>query len=130
MGFGWFDSKVWKANDLKFYEYDGDWIFLFKMIMSKKRGIDYFPRGINEILSEHKLVPFMGIEKNLMLVYDRDFRFYFGKSGAQYKNIVEAALKQAKKSGLMDKLINKYWGHVFDDLAVDKRIEIKLKTPK
>jgi hypothetical protein len=131
-GFGknWFDVNVWKANNLKYYEVDGDWTVIYNMVAVGGRGIDYFSRGMNEIVAESKAHGNLEIEKNLVLVYDRDFKFYLGKSGAAYKDVIETALKKAKASGLIDRLIRKHWAADFTALNFDKRIKIILKTPK
>ncbi len=130
-GFGknWFDVKVWNANNLKSYEMDGDWRRLYLMVAHRNRGIDYFSRGFNEIMIEAQTQPALDIEQRLMLIYDRDFRFYLSPSAAKYKQILEESLTKAKKSGLMDKLIRKHWSKSFSQLNFDKRIKIRLKTP-
>ncbi|MBF0312754.1 MAG: hypothetical protein HQK50_04585 [Oligoflexia bacterium] len=109
---GWFDVDVWKKNDLKFYEKDGSWDpELYLMVAAKNRGIDYLSRGVNEIIKESTLPQASGliIEKKLLFVYDSDFIFYLSKSGGKYKKDLELALNKAKRSGLMKKIINKYF---------------------
>jgi len=129
-GFGknWFDVKVWRENNLKYIEKDGEWRNLYRMV-GANRGIDYFSRGFNEIASEARLHPNLDIEKRLMLIYDRDFRFYLSPSAAKYKEILEDSLKKAKSSGLMDKLIRKHWADAFSELTFDGRVKIRLKAP-
>ncbi len=82
-GINWFDARVWKKNKLKYQEVDGEWRHIYPMVASKNRGIDYFSRGFNEIMLEIKLRPDLEIEKRLMLIYDRDFRFYLSPSTAK-----------------------------------------------
>jgi hypothetical protein len=72
----------------------------------------------------------LDIEERLVLIYNRDFIFYLSKPAAQYKEILEKALKQAKKSGLIDKLIHQYRVRDFNTLHLDKLIQIRLKIPK
>jgi len=130
-GFGksWFDINIWKENKLKHYVQDGEWRLLYKMLANKSRGVDYFSRGFTEILSEAKLHPELDIEKQLVFVYERDFIFYLSPSTSKYADIIEKAMLSANKSGLMDKLIKKYWDNDFKKLNYEKRIKIKLKTP-
>lgn len=130
-GFGknWFDVKVWKANNLKYREQSGEWRHLYKMVGSGGRGIDYFSRGVTEILPEYKThKDYLDIEQNLMLVYDRDFKFYLSKANADKKAILEKALSKAKETGLIDKLVRKHWSEDFKNLDIDNRTIIKLKT--
>ena len=128
-GKGWFDVNVWQQNDLPYKEVDGEWRNIYSMMAKGDRGIDYFSRGFNEIVSEAEANPELEIEERLMLIYDRDFRFYLSVENAEHKEMVEDALKQAKKSGLMDQLIREYWAEDFDTLKFDERTKIKLDTP-
>lgn len=132
MGKNWFDVDVWKENNLKYKEEDGSWKSIFERI-PYARGLDYFSRGINEILTESLEYPDLAIEQRLVLIYDRDFLFYLSKkgthAGAPYKEIIEQAIKQAKNSGLIDRLIEKHWGYDFRILGLDERVKIHLKTP-
>lgn len=133
MGKNWFDVKIWKANKLKYKEHEGNWKAIFKMI-PKRPDYNYFSRGINEILTESKQYPLLAIENNLVLIYDRDIRFYLSKtgkySGEKYKVIIEGALVKAEESGLIEKLVRKYWANDFKVLKFDKRIKLNLVTPK
>ncbi|MBK7000292.1 MAG: ABC transporter substrate-binding protein [Rhodoferax sp.] len=129
LGKGWFDVSVWNESGLPVLEQGGEWKYLYKMIASKDRGIDYFPRGAIEILAEAKEQPSLAIEPNLLLVYPRDFIFYLSKPNALLQPILEAALKQAEKSGLQKKLIDEYFGPQIATLHLDKRTRINLKNP-
>ncbi|WP_157443021.1 hypothetical protein [Colwellia piezophila] len=132
MGVRWFDAKVWQINGLPYHEHEGNWEAIFKMLV-RGRGIDYFARGINEITLEVSRYPELQIEQNLLFIYDRDFRFYLSKTGTnageKYKNVISLALKKAKESGLIDRLIRKYWGSDIESLNHAKRIKIYLSLP-
>lgn len=130
LGVNWFDVKVWQANNLKYYKQDGEWRVLYKKVAEGKYGVDYFSRGFNEIVAESKLYPELDIEQRLVLIYDRDFRFYLSRPAAHYKNVLEEALHHARESGLMDKLVYKYWAEAFEALHLDQRVKIYLETPK
>ncbi|KPA09620.1 conserved hypothetical protein, secreted [Candidatus Magnetomorum sp. HK-1] len=133
MGKKWIDAKVWKANNLKYIEHNGIWRSIFLMIPAG-RVYNYFSRGINEIIDESKQYPDLDIEKRLIFIYDRDFRFYLSKTGEnagqKYKKVLKLALKNAKKNGIIEDLIIKYWGNDFKTLNYDTRIKIPLITPK
>jgi len=132
MGLGWFDASVWQANNLPYKEYTGNWKSIFKMT-ANGREFDYFARGINEITLEHKQYPELQIENQLLFIYDRDFRFYLSKaglnSGKKYETIISLALKTAKESGLIKRLVNKYWSKEIELLNYEKRIKINLSLP-
>ncbi len=133
MGKKWFDAGVWKLNNMKYIEESGNWQKIFKLI-AKSRGNYYFPRGLNEILEESKSYPDLAIESRLALIYDRDFYFYLSKTGinagAKFKDTIEHSLKKAKDSGLIEKLVKKYWKNDLKTLQYDKRVKIYLKTPE
>lgn len=129
-GVNWFDVKVWKHNALKYETVDGDWHVIYGMLAAGNRKIDYFSRGVNEIIAEAKLHPELEIEKRLLLVYEHDFFFYMDKTdGARYKDIIEKALIKAKSTGLMDKLLRKYFLESIDQIGYKKRLKIKLQKP-
>ena len=98
------------------------------------RTYNYFARGLNEIIVESQEYPDLEIEQRLVLIYDRDFQFYMskrsGNAGESYRQLLETAIKRAKKSGLIEKLVRKYWGHDIDTLNYDQRTKIYLKTPQ
>lgn len=133
LGKGWFDGRVWKENNLSYKENYGNWTSIFKMIMAG-RDYHYFPRGLNEIMVEARQFPELSVEKKLVLIYDRDFRFYLSKegpnAGKKYQDILSSVMNKAKQSGLIDRLIRKYWGNDFDALNYDQRQKIYLETPK
>ncbi|WP_051303118.1 hypothetical protein [Psychromonas aquimarina] len=133
LGKKWFDVRVWQENELAYKEHSGSWKQIFRMIELGTRH-NYFPRGINEILVEAAEYPNLAIEKRLVLIYDRDFRFYLSNTGinagSRYKAVIEQALKKARESGLIKRLIKKYWGSEFEILDYDNRIKILLQTPE
>jgi hypothetical protein len=129
LGKGWFDVAIWDTNKLSYLEQSGDWRQLFNMLAAQNRGVDYLPRGASEIAAEALLHPDLVIEPNLLLIYQRDFVFYLSKANAGMKPMIEAALKQAEKSGLQKKLIDEYFGSTLQQLNMDKRVRIRLTTP-
>tara|TARA_R110001583_G_scaffold21088_1_gene80252 strand:- start:18080 stop:18895 length:816 start_codon:yes stop_codon:yes gene_type:complete len=132
MGRGWFDVDIWEKNQLKYKESSGNWKSIFKMI-PYGRDYHYISRGVNEIISEATQYPDLEIEKKLVFIYDRDFYFYLSKtgthSGNEFKNIIEKAMINAEKSGLIKKLNEKYWPDVLKQLNYDSRIKIHLEMP-
>ncbi len=130
-GFGknWFDVRVWSANNLRYYEQEGDWKVLYRMVEAGNRGVDYFSRGINEIVAEAPQYPNLDVEQNLMLVYDRDFQFFVAPGNRDLVPILTRALNQARQSGLIDRLVRKHYAEVFSRWGFERRIKIQLQTP-
>ena len=129
LGEGWFDINIWRRNNLKHIIFDGEWRKLYKPLTKGNRGIDYFPRGANEIAYDLVAHPELQIESNLLLTYDRDFWFYLSPQAEKFKDIIYLSLKRAKEEGLIDKLIDQHWGGITKQLNLLNRIELSLETP-
>ncbi|RDH43861.1 hypothetical protein B9G39_10625 [Zooshikella ganghwensis] len=129
LGKSWYDAEVWKANALNYNPLEGDWRQVYKPLALGNRGVDYFPRGVNEILNEAAEHPDLMIEPRLALIYHRDFIFYLAKPYISYKDVIEKALKKAERSGLQAKLLNKHWGHTTRTLKLNSRVHLYLETP-
>ncbi|HOO34310.1 MAG TPA: hypothetical protein PK466_02385 [Thermotogota bacterium] len=133
IGAGWFDIDVWKANDLKYFEKAGDWGTVYLMLEAG-RNFDYIPRGMNEIVAEAAGHPGLAIEKNLVLIYNRDYIYYISRAdveaGEQLAEKLTKIMTQAKESGLIDKMVDEFWGEDFKVLQYESRIKLILKTPE
>lgn len=133
MGKGWFDVDVWKANNLEYLEFSGNWKFIFKMV-ALGRSFDYFSRGFSEIVAESKIYPELEIEKRLMLIYNRDFFFYLStqgeNAGITHHAVLSKALSKSNQTGLTDQIVRKHWGNDFYTLNHDERIQLHLNTPQ
>ncbi len=130
-GKGWYDVSVWKENNLAFYEKSGDYRLIFNML-NNKRNFDYFSRGTLEILTERKQHPTLDVEKNLLLVYDNDFKYFFSEGNEDKKAIIEKALQKAKRSGLIDRMLQEYFPEVYSEKGTNllNRRQIMLSSPK
>lgn len=129
LGAHWFDISVWRANQLPYRVQSGDWSHIYDMLRVGGRGIDYFPRGVNEVLSEAEQHPGLMIEPHLLLTYNRDFRFYVSAPYAKDVPAITRALRQAQASGLMARLRREYWGNLAQALDLPGRQRINLFTP-
>lgn len=129
-GKNWYDSKVWEANSLKYTVVDGEWRQIYRFLKLEKVGVDYFSRGFTEIVTEAGQHPYLDIEQKLVFIYERDFIFYLSDNAKKYKPILEKALINAKETGLMDSLIQKYWKDDFEKLEYENRTKIFLKLPE
>ncbi|MGE5371285.1 MAG: hypothetical protein ACM3QZ_04780 [Solirubrobacterales bacterium] len=130
IGANWFDGKVWKANNLLYVGITGDWKLIYGMLKAGDRGIDYFPRGANEIWDEYAAHPELDIEKNLILKYDRDFHVYLGKNSPALKPVLESALQKAQADGTINRLVQKHYAKQLNLIQYDNRKVINLNTPE
>lgn len=121
MGSGWVDARIWQANRLAVLEHPGDWTQIYRLAASRQRGIDYFPRGAIEVLGEALEHPELEIEPRLLLDYHTDFYFYLHRSQAPLKPLIEAALAEARRSGLQQHLFNRYHQGIAERLKLSKR---------
>ncbi|MEF1282526.1 hypothetical protein QTN94_00705 [Vibrio sp. M250220] len=128
MGINWYDAKVWQNNGLNVYLQDGEWRVLYNLLTTDGK-VNYFPRGLNEIVTESQQNPHLAIEQRLILVYERDFKFYLSPNMAPYRHKIEQALLNAKRSGLIDRLVEKYWGEDIKQIKPEQRVVIKLALP-
>lgn len=133
-GEGWTDVSIWKYNDLKYYEKSGDYRLIFDMLASRRRNIDYFSRSVMEIINEADSYPKLEIEPHLLFVYENiDFKFFFSPKAVEKKEIVEAAILEAKASGLIDELLEEFYPKIFastDGLNLANRVELDLNVPE
>ena len=127
-GEGWFDATVWKKNGLPVHEFPHQFSLIYSMVSIGNRGVDYLPRGANEIVTEAHRHGKLSVEKNLLFYYDRDMRFYLSPHAAAYKSIVENALKAAEASGLKRRLIDQTFGSDIKTLNLAQRRRIQLQT--
>lgn len=128
-GQGWFDVAVWKANGLAVHEQSGDWRTLYKMVAAGDRKVDYLSRGVTEIVPEAAANPELVIEKNLLLVYERDFRFYLAPKNKDYAKPLESGLKLLLQNGRHAALMKAHFGETLQTLGVEGRRKITLATP-
>lgn len=127
----WTDAEIWRINGLKSKLYDWSWQEIFRDLHDESSGIDYFPRGINEIVSEIKFYPRLALEQSLVLIYDRDLSFYVShhnKNNA-LTNLLKTAITKAHQSGLIKRLVTEFWGTALTDVNFAKRRQLLLSLP-
>ncbi|WLQ15053.1 hypothetical protein O5O45_03795 [Hahella aquimaris] len=129
IGKTWYDRRVWEHNRLPVMIFDGDWTAAFRPLAQGNRGIDYFPRGANEIIRESHKYPGLDIEKNLLLQYQSDFYFYLSHDAQDHADAMTDSMNRARSSGLIDRLIQKYWGEDLAELNLSQRRVIHLDAP-
>ena len=128
-GSGWYDTEIWRANDLGAMVIEGDWSSIYGMLSHGGRGFDYFSRGLTEISTDERLHPELDVEQNLLFTYEGDFRFYLSASASRYRDVIEDSLKKAVASGLLHKLIVKHFSGDLDKYRLASRTVLKLTSP-
>ncbi len=128
-GEGWFDSEVWQKNQLPYIEINGNTDKIYNMLASKRRGFDYFSRGVNEVITEARAYPQLSIEQRLLLIYPMDIYFYLPKSAVKLQKVLTAVLHKAKAEGLINRLIKKHWGDLEQQLQLSQRKKVYLNLP-
>lgn len=133
-GRGWADVDIWKANNIPYFEkQNGNWEAIFIMMAKKTRGIDYFSRGVIEIIPELENIIkknnyALEVEPNLLFQYKLDFFIYVNKKNEELNKLIEEALIHARDTGLMDKIVEEYWKKDFETLHVKDRRVIEIKN--
>lgn len=128
-GFGrdWTDVEIWKKNKLPYFEKEnGNWEAIFIMMAKKTRGIDYFSRGVIEIIPEMENIVkknnyAIEIETNLLFQYNLDFLMYLNKKNDKKNEIIKEALEYARDTGLMEKVVKQHWRKNLEELNLKNR---------
>lgn len=126
LGAGWVDATVWKAAGLPVYEHDAPWRTIYAMVAAGNRRVDYLPRGAIEVLEEARAHPGLTVEPRLLLDYKADFSFYLGASAANYRPIIERALREAEVTGLKARLVDEAFGKDISTLDLNRRIRLHM----
>ncbi|WP_157046983.1 hypothetical protein [Maridesulfovibrio salexigens] len=125
----WFDNRVWEENGLKHIAV-ADWQLIYCMLSRTNRNVDYFPRSVLEAQEEIRTYSDLVIVPNILFSYDKNVIIYLSPKRRELKPILEKALQNAQSSGLIDKLVDKYYGQDIKSLEIDKRTVFQLKTPE
>lgn len=129
MGPNWLDYQIWTHNDLPVSALPGDWTRLFRMVAAGGRGIDYLPRGANEIAVESPR-PGLVVEQNLALVYQKDHILYVSPQRRELYRILNRVLPEAEASGLIHQLVRQHYAEVYEPpVSLGDRRVIDLELP-
>ena len=133
-GENWFDVRVWEANQLDYAIIPGEWRRVYNILSSERRrikaGYDYFSLGSLQITREAAPYPDLAKEPRLLLIYDRDFKYYVRQDNPDLHQKVMQALQGADASGLLDEKIQEYYGAELEALSLESRLRIHLALPE
>lgn len=131
-GFGqqWFDVTVWRNNRLECIEFGGDYQRIFTMVARGNRDVDYFPRGLTEILSEVENRPGLTVEPHLLFRYQNDHVFYLSRNLSDLAPRLIEALQTMAEQGAIRTRAHAYWAARMEALKLDQRVVIDLAVPE
>ena len=128
-GVGWADTTIFRHNNLKVQEIDNyDGIFL--MVISGR--IDFFCRGVNEILGEIEQFSHLKdltIDEQFLLVYPLPRFFYFNSKNTLAKERIALGLQRAYADGSLQSLWKANFQPSLALVSLDKRKVIQLENP-
>lgn len=129
-GLGWSDVEIYSFNKIPTIlppTFEG----LFGMLATKR--FDCLPLGIDEINSiyESKVttIPMLGIEQSLQIYYDFPIYLYVSAKYPRIAERLKAGMKKIQANGKLDRLFKRYFHGIHDNLHLNKRRVICLKSP-
>lgn len=128
-GVGWLDSDILKYNGFNVKEVS-NYTGLFKMTALGR--IDFFSRGINEVLGEYQSFNYikdLDYDRTFILYYPLPRFFYSNKSNQKAVKRIEEGLILASNDGSLDKVFDKYYKKSIDFLNIENRRIYKLENP-
>lgn len=114
MGSSWLDYQIWLANKLPVVGMAGEWRRLYNMVAVGNRGIDYLPRGAQEMAREWREHPNLDVEQHLVLVYDKDHVLYVSPREIELYQTLSRLMPEASRGGLIRTLAGKHYRAVFE----------------
>lgn len=114
MGSSWLDYQIWLANKLPVVGMAGEWRRLYNMVAVGNRGIDYLPRGAQEMAREWREHPNLDVEQHLVLVYDKDHVLYVSPREVELHRTLSKLMPEASRDGLIRALAEKHYRAVFE----------------
>lgn len=127
-GHDWPDLQILIANDFKVMP-SSDYEALFALLA--KDRIQYFPRGVIEVMDEwrnHRQMQ-LAIEPSLLLHYPAAIYFFVHPDNDALAQALEQGLERAIANGKFDALFNQMHGPVLDALKIPQRRVISLQNP-
>lgn len=128
-GPGWSTAQILEDNGFQ-VEYGGPYKTLFPML-----GLDRFQllmRGVYEIAPEYKVykeeMPELAIVDGIAIYTYLPMYFFVSKKQIVLADRLEYGLKQAHKSGQIDKLFDEYFGETLKLLNIEQRKIFYLKN--
>ncbi|SMF00050.1 hypothetical protein SAMN02745866_00010 [Alteromonadaceae bacterium Bs31] len=99
------------------------YLYLFQMLQARR--FQLFPRGLNEIYTEHKNfknnIPNLTIDEHIAIVSYLPSYFYVSPTAPRLAERLETGLKILFENGALDAIFNEFYGGVIKKAQLDKR---------
>ncbi|WP_018013901.1 substrate-binding periplasmic protein [Teredinibacter turnerae] len=127
-GHDWPDTPILKSAGLQVRTSDS-WEGIIHLLQQER--IDYFPRGLNEIIYEAQTLRHQGIviEHSLALHYPAAVYFYVAKDNQVLAQRLEAGFETIIKNGEFDRLFHHFFGADIREAHLETKRIIELKNP-
>lgn len=128
-GIGWLDTKILKLNGFN-VNVIANYNSFFRMLILNR--IDFFPRGINEILPEYesyKYLDKLDYDITFALHYPLPRFFFMNKKNKKIIQRIDEGLKIGYEDGSADKLFEKYYQSSIDFVNIKQRKIYKIDNP-
>ena len=130
LGEAWGDVAIWRANDMPLYTLSGDWKYLYGMVASGRRGVDYLPRGANEMAVEWLQFPDLAVEQHLVFEYEKDHILYVTPTDENLHALLQEVMVRAEASGLIRQIAREFYQAVYEPpVSLGSRRVISLDLP-
>ena len=128
-GVGWLDTDILKINGFNVMMIS-DYNSFFHMLTLNR--IDFFPRGINEVLAEYNTYKYLDklyYDNTFALYYPLPRFFFMNKKNEKIIKRVEEGLIIGYYDGSLDKLFEKYYQPSIDFLNMEQRKIYRIDNP-
>lgn len=125
LSFDWPDLEIFKQNELSILSFSSQ---SQANNLLKFGRIDAIPDGLLEVGS-YKLQPELTYDKHVVLYYPSAVYFFVAKENQVLHDALEKGLNLSLKDGSWQKLFNKYFSQVIENVNLDKRTLIRLDNP-
>lgn len=123
--FDWPDLEIFKQNELSTLSFTTN---NQAINLLKSRRIDAIPDGVLEVGS-YKLPPELTYDKHVVLYYPSAVYFFVAKENQVLHDALEKGLNISLKDGSWQKLFDKHFSQVIENVNLDKRTLIRLDNP-
>lgn len=123
--FDWPDLEIFKQNELSILSFSSH---SQANNLLKSGRIDAIPDGLLEVGS-YKLQPELTYDKHVVLYYPSAVYFFVAKENQVLHDALEKGLNLSLKDGSWQKLFDKHFSQVFENVNLDNRVLIRLNNP-